>query len=135
MTALLPEGLTRKEFKILDRCSKEVTEIPVADLLDSAEKHLEKVREEHSKNIFVNYRFAREIYKTFQVVAEQWKDIPDQGKFWLKGAIRYFSLSSDLESDFTSPIGFDDDVEIMNACLRLAGRDNLCLDPEDFDDV
>ena len=135
MTDLFPEGLTEKEFTLLTQCSNEVTEVSLIELLNLAEDHLEKVRQAHLNNIFINLNLAKEIFNTFQVVTNQWDDIPDHSRPWLRGMIRYFSLSTDLESDFTSPIGFDDDVEIMNACLRLAGREDLCLDPEDFDDV
>ena len=39
------------------------------------------------------------------------------------------------DSGELSPIGFEDDNEVLNACLRLAGRDDLCLKPEDYDDA
>lgn len=42
---------------------------------------------------------------------------------------------NDDEPDFTSPIGFEDDTEVLNACLRLAQLGALCLHPEDYDDV
>jgi len=135
MTGLFPEGLTEKEFSLLTRCSNEVSELSQIELLKLAGEHLEKVRRAHTKNVFINFNLAKEIYNTFQIVTDLWESIPDHSKPWLRGMIRYFSLSTDLENDFTSPIGFDDDVEIMNACLRLAGKEDLCLNPEDFDDV
>jgi uncharacterized membrane protein YkvA (DUF1232 family) len=135
MACLFPEGLTEKEFSLLTRCSNEVSEFSLTELLKLAEEHLEIVRRAHSKNIFINFKLAKEIFNTFQLVADQWDSNPGHSHPWLKGMIRYFSLSTDLESDLTSPIGFDDDVEIMNACLRLASREDLCLNPEDFDDV
>ena len=135
MTDLFLEGLTEKEFTLLTQCSNEVTELSLMELLNLAEGHLGKIRRVHLNNIFINFKLAKEIFNTFQEVITQWESIPGHSHPWLKGMIRYFSLSTDLESDFTSPIGFDDDVEIMNACLRLAGREDLCLNPEDFDDV
>ncbi|BBO92635.1 hypothetical protein DSCOOX_58150 [Desulfosarcina ovata subsp. ovata] len=135
MADLFPEGLTKKEFDLLNRCSNEISDTPLDDLLKQAARHLEKVRCAHIENLFVNFKLARHIYQTFQRLTDEWENIPSHGKPWLKGMIRYFTLSSDLECDFTSPIGFDDDVEIMNACLRLAGREELCIAPEDFDDV
>jgi hypothetical protein len=135
MAGLFPEGLTEKEFSLLTRCSNEVSDLTQIELLNLAAQHLEKIRRAHTRNIFVNFNLAKEIVNTFQALNDQWESIPDHCKPWLKGMIRYFSLSTDLECDFTSPIGFDDDVEIMNACLRLAGREDLCLNPEKFDDV
>jgi uncharacterized membrane protein YkvA (DUF1232 family) len=54
---------------------------------------------------------------------------------WLAGAVHYFTSGSDCEPDFTSPIGFEDDVEVLNACLRLAGLSHLSLKPEEYDEV
>ena len=135
MTGLFPEGLTEKEFSLLTRCSNEVSGLSQVELLNLAEEHLEKVGRAYSKNIFINFKLAKEIFNTFRVVTTQWGNLPKHCYPWLRGMMRYFTLSTDLESDFTSPIGFDDDVDIMNACLKLAGCEDLCLNPEDFDDV
>jgi hypothetical protein len=45
--------------------------------------------------------------------------------------ILYFSSANKEEDDHKSPIGFDDDAEVINACLRVAGRNDLCINPED----
>lgn len=55
------------------------------------------------------------------------------GRAWLAGAILYFAQSNDGEPDLTSPIGFEDDTEVLNACLRFAHLEALCLNPEDYD--
>jgi uncharacterized membrane protein YkvA (DUF1232 family) len=135
MPALFPEGLTDNEFSLLTACSNEAAGLTPQVLLKQAFGHLEKVRHAHDQNAFVNLRLAEAMVDVFKTVVGQWDGLPDPAKPWLKGMIRYFALSTDLESDLTSPIGFDDDVAIMNACLRLAGLDDLCLDPEDFDDL
>ncbi len=135
MSSLFPEGLTDKEFSLLTTCSKEADSLTPQALLAQASGHLDKVRHAHARNAFVNRRLAEAMVDVFKTVVAQWDGLPDPAKPWLRGMIRYFALSTDLESDLTSPIGFDDDVAIMNACLRLAGLDDLCLDPEDFDDV
>ena len=36
---------------------------------------------------------------------------------------------------FAHPVGFEDDTEVLNGCLRLAGPDELCLAPEDYGDA
>lgn len=135
MAGICPEGLTQKSFNILVKCCKWAEAYSIDQLLDQASDHLEKVRTAHMDNVFVNIKLAEQIFKNFKSVATKWDQIPQHCHPWLLGMIRYFCLTSDLESDFTSPIGFDDDVEIMNACLRFAGREELCINPEDFDDV
>ena len=135
MAATHPDGLVQKELSILKQCSDEAAEFSRKQLLQTAKEHLENVRRAHCKNVFVNARLAEALYDTFQAIDDQWEGLPDIGKPWLKGIIRYFSMSTDLEDDMTSPIGLEDDAEILNACLRFAGREDLCIDPEEFDDV
>ncbi len=135
MAVSSPRGLTKKEFDLLTECADEVSETRPEALLKQAGEHLENAREAYAKSVFVNIRLARAIYRNFEKIVDQWEKLPGAARPWLRGAMRYFALSSDLEDDFTSPIGFDDDVDIMNACLKLAGREDLSLDPEDFDDV
>ncbi len=127
MAALLPEGLTKKELELLTNCANEVSETSPVDLLKKAGEHLEKAQHAYADNVFVNFQLAETIYHTFETIVEQWENHPEPSRPWLRGMIRYFTLSSDLEDDFTSPIGFDDDVDIMNACLKLAGREDLCI--------
>ena len=52
---------------------------------------------------------------------------------WIKAAALYFIHSDDDEHDFDSPIGFEDDAEVVNACLRFCGFDELCVLVEDYD--
>jgi uncharacterized membrane protein YkvA (DUF1232 family) len=135
MSSLFPEGLTRKEFALLTDCVNSASDIPIPELISNAKSYLEQVRQAHADNLYINLNMAEAIFSNFCIAVEAWDDLPHHSRSWIRGMIRYFYLSSDLESDFESPIGFDDDVEIMNACLRLAGREDLCIHPEDFDDV
>ena len=135
MPGLFPEGLTQKEFDLLNSCVKDASSLTPTGLLERAARHLEKIREAQRRNAYVNLKLAEAIYNNFQIVVNDWDLLPQASYPWLQGMMYYFALSSDLEDDFISPIGFDDDVEIMNACLRFADREDLCLNPEDFDDV
>ena len=83
----------------------------------------------------VNVALAEGLLAVIRRLIADWAGIPFHAEQWCKGMIRYFTLCDDDEDDFSSPIGFDDDAEVMNACLRLAGRGDLCIKPEDFDDV
>lgn len=40
-------------------------------------------------------------------------------------AVRYFVENDDGESDFDSPIGFDDDAEVVEAVARMLGQQGL----------
>ncbi len=135
MSDLLPEGLTQKELDTLTKCSKKAANFQPEQLLDKAEGHLKRIRMLHSKNLYINVRLAEAIVGTFQNIFNDWENIPPHARSWCRGMVQYFCVSDDDEHDYSSPIGFKDDAEIMNACLRLAGREDLCINPEDFYDV
>ena len=135
MSDLSPEGLTQKEFETLTKCSKEVENFQAEQLLNQAEAHLKRIRMLHSKYLHINVRLAEAIVYTFQDIFNDWENIPPHARSWCRGMVQYFCVSDDDEHDFSSPLGFNDDAKIMNACLRLAGREDLCINPEDFDDV
>ena len=135
MSNFFPEGLTKSEFGSLSRCAQQVADIPLADLLQEAENHVQNARTASEQNCMVNVAMADGLLAVLQKMAADWGRIPSHAEPWCKGMIRYFTLCDDDEDDFSSPIGFDDDAEVINACLRLAGRGDLCINPEDFDDV
>jgi uncharacterized membrane protein YkvA (DUF1232 family) len=83
----------------------------------------------------VNVRLAEAICGVIRTVVADWDSLPTPSHSWLRAAIQYFGNCDDDQPDFTSPIGFEDDTEVLNACLHLAGRDDLCLKPEDYDDA
>jgi len=104
-------------------------------LLDQAKNHLKRIRMLHSKNLYINVRLAEAIVGTFQDIFNDWENIPPHARSWCRGMVQYFCVSDDDEHDFFSPTGLKDDAEIMNACLKLAGREDLCINPENFYDV
>ena len=128
-----PEGLTQKEFAALSKCANEVANLSVGRLLSMAEAYLKRIRMLHSKNLHINVRLAEAIVHTFQEFFDDWENIPPHARSWCRGMVQYFCVSDDDEHDFTSPTGFEDDAKIMNACLRLAGREDLCINPKDYD--
>jgi uncharacterized membrane protein YkvA (DUF1232 family) len=89
----------------------------------------------HRKNRLVNLRLAMAIRDTIGKLTTVWDEQSEVARTWLAAAVLYFSHIDDDEPDFNSAIGFEDDLEVLNACLRFAERDDLCLKPEDYDDV
>jgi hypothetical protein len=49
---------------------------------------------------------------------------PDRARL-VQTAVRYFIKSNDGESDLNSPIGFDDDAEVVEIVARLLGQEEL----------
>jgi uncharacterized membrane protein YkvA (DUF1232 family) len=132
---LFPTGLSSSQFERLSECADMADLIGWDDLKRRVEQHIELTRSEHQRNRVVNLRLALAIQGVINAIFESLPTIETQHAWWIRGAIYYFAACDDDEPDFRSPIGFEDDAEILNACLKFAGRRNLCLNVEDFDDA
>jgi uncharacterized membrane protein YkvA (DUF1232 family) len=132
---LFPPGLARAQLARLSELAETASALQVGDLQRYAGEHLDQARAAHAQNRFVNVRLAEAICRTVDRVAGHWDALQPNVRNWLGGAILYFATCNDDEPDFTSAIGFEDDVEVLNACLRLARLDELCLNPGDYDDA
>lgn len=131
---LLPTGLSNTTMILLVELVDQHVSESVDTLLGRAREHLAAVRLTAAENPFINLRLAEAICDRLHLVATHWDRIPSHARPWLKAAIVYFEADDDEISDSASPIGFEDDCEVLNACLELAGRVDLKLNPEDFDD-
>jgi uncharacterized membrane protein YkvA (DUF1232 family) len=132
---LYPSGLTRTQFDRLSTYAGRAAGLVPSQLLQEAQRHLDRARVAHSHNHLVNVRLATAICEIFAEVVNRWESLAPHAWTWLAGAFLYFAKRDDDEPDFRSPIGFEDDAEVLNACLRLAHLDELSLRPEDYDDV
>jgi uncharacterized membrane protein YkvA (DUF1232 family) len=129
-----PEGLSESVLEKLSKHSKLKGSANPHDLLEDVRTHLINIREAAQENPFVNTRLAEGIADRLHAAVAHWDRIPGDAQPWMKAAMAYFTDTLDEVPDFDSPIGLEDDCEVLNACLRLASREDLCLDPADFDD-
>lgn len=132
---LYPAGLTRSQFSRLTSLADEASGRSLADLQSAVQQHLEQTEAAHQRNRLVNLRLATAIGDSIKQVCQRWDSLPANARNWLVGAFLYFASCNDDEPDFDSPIGFEDDTEVLNACLRFAKLDDLCLNVEDYDDA
>lgn len=130
---LYPEGLDSYLVDALRNAVARSEGWELAPLLQKVHDHVEKARSLRAQNPMVHVRLAEAIAQVYGVVHDRWEQIPKGAHPWLKGAMFYFTEADDDDPDFSSPIGFEDDVEVLNACLHMAGLEELCLDPMDFD--
>ena len=130
---LFPTGLTRTQSNALSRSAHAADPFSLPELLRLADKHLAAARAARDASPVVNLPLAEAIVDRIRRVSTAWPALPPASHSWLKAAIYYFVLTEDGEPDFTSPIGFEDDVDVLNACLRFADKDAWCLNPEDYD--
>ncbi|MCP4752416.1 MAG: hypothetical protein GY866_16100 [Proteobacteria bacterium] len=131
MDTIAPEGLSSKEMEVLVDCLDK-NDLSPEKMLHEAELHLENAREAARTNGMVNVRLAEAIVQVFRRIVADWETIPDNAKKWCLGMVCYFSLGEDEIDDFESPIGFEDDAEVVNACLKIAGREELSINIEDY---
>lgn len=130
---LFPNGLDTHLATNLENATKKAQSLEPTELLRQVNFHLELAHSAAATNPMVHLKLAEALTQTYKTLIEMWAHIPEYAQVWLKGAMFYFVELNDADHDFDSPIGFEDDVEVLNACLRLAKLDNLCLNPEDFD--
>lgn len=132
---LYPAGLTRSQLAQLTALAEQASKKPLIDLQSDVRQHLERTKATHAQNRLVNLRLARAISEVVDQVVKRWDELPADARTWLSAALAYFAMCNDDEPDFDSPIGFEDDAEILNSCLRFAKLDELCLNVEDYDDA
>lgn len=130
-----PTGLGREQIEMLTAYANSGESILPTELANHASQHLSLAIHAHAENRMVNIRLCRAITEAIHAALPLWPSLTPPRRYWLSGAILYFSKCNDDEPDFQSPIGFEDDAEILNACLRFAGLERLCVNPEDYDNV
>lgn len=130
---VLPEGLDRTLTDALTLCAQQADPIDLTYLGDRVQAHLQRANFAAQANPMVNVALAEAIAAIYANLISRWPSLPTMATPWLRGAMLYFVETDNDDPDFDSPIGFEDDVEVLNACLRMAGLEELCLTPEDFD--
>ena len=132
---LFPAGLTRQQCDQLSANAERSERYTLTELAEMAKQHVERATRAHARNVLVNVKLAEAIGNCIQDLIGSWDSLPPHSHVWLRSAFHYFAVSNDSEPDFSSAIGFEDDVEILNACVKFAGRAELLINAEDFDDV
>ncbi|MBM7572940.1 hypothetical protein [Aquibacillus albus] len=97
-------------------------------LKQNVEKHYNKVQEATKQNEFININLAKKIKDVCLILIEKFDTVSTEEKRYINATVNYFITSEDEEEDLFSPLGFDDDVEILNECLKLIGKESLIID-------
>ena len=121
-----PEGLNERQCERLRDYVRRGQMVSPEVLLQAAHAHLDDAVAAHHGEPGVNLNLAVCIVQVLDVVVTQWPTFTPAQQSWLRGAMGYFARSDDAQPDFAE-FGFADDVEVLNACLRHAGRNDLAL--------
>lgn len=130
---LFPEGISSSQMMTLTALSNEVDVASPEKYLVACRAHLQKARNAQAQNPVVNVALAEGIVERFEAVVQDWDNIATHPAVWLCAAMKYFVSLDDEEPDLESLVGFEDDCEVLNACLEFAGLETLKINPEEYD--
>ncbi len=133
MGTLLPEGLNNSIATRLNECVTQARKATPDELVVQSSHHLEAARLAHSKDPLVDIQLAEALHVAITRLFADWDRVPRHVRPWCKGMVAYFVSPTDDQHDWRSCVGFDDDAEVINACLRMADREDLCVNPEETD--
>lgn len=90
--------------------------------------HLARVRAAAEERDFVDLQLAVRIADVLTTLLDEASGYTARERALLGGAVRYFCQHDDVNSDLTSPTGFEDDAEILNAVSAYLGRPELTIE-------
>lgn len=123
----VPFGINKKELEILKKCSVEYAPKSLDAVLKKSEEHIQNVKKAAKGNASVNLKLANAIFERIQKIPKFRNQLSTEGLFWLKGGAAYFFMTEN-----TGFGEFEDHVEVWNACVQIAGLDELSIWTEDF---
>lgn len=80
--------------------------------------HLDRVREAARDNEFVDIVEAERLHARLRSALGAWDDLDGDQRRILTEAVTYLVRTDDEEDDVQSPIGFEDDTEVVATALR-----------------
>lgn len=89
----------------------------VQELIGQLDAHLVRVREAARENEFVDDALAEQLHRRLRAALETWYELADDQRQTLSEAVAYLVHTDDDEDDLYSPIGFDDDAEVVDKAL------------------
>ncbi len=128
------QWLNDEQAEHLAKMAEMYGNIPVELLREQAQARLTEARDARDSGSHVNASMAEGIFATLKAIEAKWDTIDESVQYWLKGVFGYFIADDDELGDFDSHGGFEDELQVLNACLRLAKMDQWALDPADFKD-
>ena len=91
-------------------------------LRETMRTHLEHVRAAARDNEFVDAAEAIRLHMLLAEALESWEHLDADQREVLADAIHYLVRTDDEEDDLRSPIGFEDDAEVVEAALDKIRR-------------
>ncbi len=112
----------RKRFNSLCSFSPNINNSLLVDQINNHVKHIHLALE---KNEFLNLKSAQQAADKIIDLINHLDDYSPDQQSLIIGVARYFVLEEDLEPDTKSPLGFDDDIKVLNYVLEKLGKQTL----------
>ena len=103
----------------LHRRSRAVTVAELVGRRADIHAYVTRVREAAATRDFVDVRTAVRLADELEAMLDRVDELDAEGRSMVWAAIDYFLDESDAEADLTSPLGFDDDAEVVGAAIGL----------------
>lgn len=87
-------------------------------LIEAMHAHLAEVRAATHDNEFVDIEEAVRLHALLVDALGEWDSLSDEQRAVLANAVSYLVRTDDDEDDLGSPIGFEDDAEVVESALR-----------------
>jgi len=90
--------------------------------------HVQAIRQALHQNEFVDVTLAEQIAAVSHQLLNDYARCSEAQRSLIVGAVRYFAKNQDADTDFSSLLGFDDDVQVLNFVLVALGRNDLRIE-------
>ncbi len=124
-------GLPREASRLLHRLLAE-DPIPVDRLRADLAAHLGSLTAHSARHEFIDLETATLLNSVCHRLLDRLADggsvdrpQTEDHRRMVQAAVRYFLLDDDAESDLHSPIGFDDDAQVVRAVAAAVGAGDL----------
>ncbi len=88
--------------------------------------HLSELTAHSARHEFIDIGTATRLNAVCHRLLDRLADgAPEDHRRLVQAAVRYFILDDDAESDLHSPIGFDDDAQVVKAVAAAVGAGDL----------
>ncbi len=98
----------------------------LADSLETVRLHIEHVRMHATPSTDVD--MAERIASSFEALLDADLGFAADERALIRGAVEYFLLADDADGDMADPLGFDDDVRVLNSVLDRINQPTFKID-------
>lgn len=123
---VIPPTVPRKCRDIFGKLAVSVPEESLSELRDGMRLHLQTA-ERHLGPAPMNLALIERMTAALETALNAYGSLSEAHRALLVGAIRYFKENDDAANDLDDPLGFDDDLAVINAVLIEIGLTQLVV--------